>query len=75
MGMLNHRGTLEKRRAVLIGGAAVDLRAMVRRVLGMRADATRSDQLARCYGETARFFDGIDVLVNVIGGTLRKLFG
>lgn len=105
MGILDRRGALEGRRAVLIGGAAgigravtlalgeagvdmafcdVDeasmastsaaLRAMGRRVLGMHADATQSDQLAQFYGETARFFDAIDVLVNVVGGTCMQPF-
>ena len=105
MGILDRRGALEGRRAVLIGGAtgigraialalgeagvdialcdiddesiartSTDLRAMGRRALGIHADATRPDHLVHFYVETARFFDAIDVVVNVVGGTVMQPF-
>ncbi|MGF6981594.1 3-oxoacyl-[acyl-carrier protein] reductase [Paraburkholderia atlantica] len=105
MGILDRRGALEGRRAVLIGGAAgigravalalgeagvdialcdiddegiadtsAQLRALGRRVLGMHVDATRPDQLAQFYEATAGFFDAIDLLVNVVGGTRMQPF-
>ncbi|SEJ89192.1 SDR family NAD(P)-dependent oxidoreductase [Paraburkholderia diazotrophica] len=105
MGILDCRGALAGRRAVLIGGAAgigraaalalggagvdialcdiddesiartsAELRAMGRRVLGMQADATQPRQLAQFYSEAAHFFDGIDTLVNVVGGTCMQPF-
>ncbi|NUX53784.1 SDR family NAD(P)-dependent oxidoreductase [Paraburkholderia youngii] len=105
MGILDRRGALEGRRAVLIGGAAgigravalalgeagvdialcdiddegiadtsAQLRALGRRVLGMHADATQPEQLAQFYDATAGFFDAIDLLVNVVGGTGMQPF-
>jgi 3-oxoacyl-[acyl-carrier protein] reductase len=57
-----------------IASTSATLRPMGRRVLGVRADATQSVQLAGFYTETARFFGAIDLLVNVVGGTRMQPF-
>lgn len=58
------------------GEAVLSTRAEVetlgRRVLGEVADATVLEQLATFYERVGAFFDGIEVVVNVVGGGLMQ---
>lgn len=47
---------------------------MGRRVLGEVADATVPGQLSRFYDSAGRFFDSVDVVVNVVGGVVMQPF-
>jgi len=50
------------------------IKAMARRVLAERADATNSEQLAAFFETVNSTFDHIDILVNVVGGVLMQPF-
>ena len=45
-----------------------------RRVLGKVADASESTQLGAFYEAAGRFFDGVDIVVNVVGGVQMQPF-
>ena len=53
---------------------AADAKKLGRRSLGVVADATNSEQLAGFYAQVGKFFDGIDIVVNVVGGVLMQQF-
>lgn len=103
MGVLDQRGNLTGKRAIVIGGgvaigravtlalaeAGIDVafcdidaegvktttaevKAMGRKVLGEVANAIKPDQLAAFYASAGKFFDSVDILVNVVGGTLMQ---
>jgi 3-oxoacyl-[acyl-carrier protein] reductase len=103
MGILDKRGNLAGRRAIVIGGgvaigravtlalaeAEIDVafcdidaegvrttsaeaRAMGRKVLGEVANAIVPEQLAAFYASAGKFFDSVDIVVNVVGGTLMQ---
>ncbi|MNQ56740.1 4-formylbenzenesulfonate dehydrogenase TsaC1/TsaC2 [compost metagenome] len=60
-----------------INGEAVlstyaEVTALGRRALGEVADATVPEQLAAFYERVGAFFDGIEVVVNVVGGVLMQ---
>jgi NAD(P)-dependent dehydrogenase (short-subunit alcohol dehydrogenase family) len=57
-----------------LASTSAQLRALGRNVLGMHVDATQPAQLAQFYEATGRFFDSIDLLVNVVGGTRMQPF-
>ena len=103
MGILDDRGKLAGRKAVVIGGAdgigravtlalaeaGIDLafcdinaeaveatrrdaEALGRRVLAETADATAPEQLRAFYDRLGGFFDGVDLVVNIVGGVLMQ---
>lgn len=59
-------------RAVAATRAVVS--GMGRRVLGEVADATVPAQLRDFYELAGRFFEGVDIVVNVVGGVLMQAF-
>lgn len=60
-----------------LDGAAIlstsaEITALGRRVLGVIADATVPEHLRTFYEQVEEFFDGIEVVVNVVGGVLME---
>src|SRR5882762_5749128 len=60
--------------AVAVGRTDAEVAALGRRVLGKVANATLPTQLGEFYDAAARFFDSVDIVVNVVGGVLMQPF-
>src|ERR1700730_1613084 len=60
--------------AVAVEQTKADVAVLERRVLGKVADATLPQQLGEFYDAAGRFFDSVDIVVNVVGGALMQPF-
>jgi 3-oxoacyl-[acyl-carrier protein] reductase len=60
--------------AVAVGRTDAEVAALGRRVLGKVANATLPTQLGEFYVAAARFFDSVDIVVNVVGGVVMQPF-
>lgn len=59
---------------IALAATAAEARELGVAVLAMETDATVTAALAKFYDEVGRTFDGIDILVNVVGGVKRGRF-
>jgi NAD(P)-dependent dehydrogenase (short-subunit alcohol dehydrogenase family) len=57
-----------------LAATAAKAEAFGQRTLALEGDAVSRDVLGRFYGEVERAFGGLDILVNVVGGTLNGRF-